>query len=302
MYVIAIFYNVLGTALALFFWSHPLSWTFLALQVALAVWPLEPVPDFGRKLIQFSSESGAAYFPVTMHADSPESFTSHSKPYIIGYEPHSTLPIAMPIAFNDSSLVLPKGLTHVRQLASSICFYIPLVRQLWWWLGVRPVSKENIKRLLSQGHSVVLCPGGVREIFYMEKGREVAFLSKRQGFVKLAIQQGVDIIPCFAFGQTASYDWWKPGPPIVPLKFVHWVSRSLGYIPLLIWGVMGSPIPKQVPMRLFLGAPIPVTQSNTPLQSEIDETLQKFIEAMKSLYNQHKVEAGYAESVQLHVY
>lgn len=65
--------------------------------------------------------------------------------------------------------------------------------------------------------------GGVREIFYMEKGREVAFLSKRQGFVKLAIQQGVDIIPCFAFGQTASYDWWKPGPPIVPLKLVHWV-------------------------------------------------------------------------------
>ena len=59
----------------------------------------------------------------------------------------------------------------------------------------------------------------------MEKGREVAFLSKRQGFVKLAIQQGVDIIPCFAFGQTASYDWWKPGPPIVPLKLVHWVRR-----------------------------------------------------------------------------
>ena len=56
----------------------------LILQVALALWPLEPVPDFGRKLIQFSSESGAGYFPVTMHADVPEAFTSHSKPYIIG--------------------------------------------------------------------------------------------------------------------------------------------------------------------------------------------------------------------------
>ena len=80
------------------------------------------------------------------------------------------------------------------------------------------------------------------------------------------------------------------------------VSRSLGYIPLLIWGVMGSPIPKQVPMRLFLGAPIPVRKSDNPSQSEIDETLQKFIEAIKSLYQRHKAEAGYAESVHLHIH
>ncbi|KAK9861547.1 hypothetical protein WJX84_011617 [Apatococcus fuscideae] len=133
MYVLAIFYNVLGSALALLFWRNPLSWTFIGLQVALAA------------------------------------FSPQSKPYIIGYEPHSALPIAMPVAFNQFSQVLPKGLTKVRQLASSICFYIPIVRQLWWWLGVRPVSKENIKHLLATGHSVVLCPGGVREIFYMEK-------------------------------------------------------------------------------------------------------------------------------------
>lgn len=68
--------------------------------------------------------------------------------------------------------------------------------------------------------------GGVREIFYMEKGREVAFLSRRQGFIKLAIQQGADIIPCFAFGQTSSYNWVKPGPPVLPRQFIHWVSLS----------------------------------------------------------------------------
>lgn len=55
-------------------------------------------------------------------------------------------------------------------------------------------------------------------------------------------------------------------------------------------------------MRLFLGAPIPVRQSDNPSQSEIDETLQTFIEAIKSLYQRHKTEAGYAESVHLHVY
>ena len=33
MYVVAIFYNVLGSALALLFWRNPLSWTFIGLQV-----------------------------------------------------------------------------------------------------------------------------------------------------------------------------------------------------------------------------------------------------------------------------
>ena len=36
MYVIALFYNLLGMVLALIFWSSPLSWTFLALQVRVA--------------------------------------------------------------------------------------------------------------------------------------------------------------------------------------------------------------------------------------------------------------------------
>lgn len=80
------------------------------------------------------------------------------------------------------------------------------------------------------------------------------------------------------------------------------VSRSLGYIPLIIWGIMGSPIPKRVPMHLVLGAPIAVRQSANPAQADIEDTLQKFIKAMQALYQQHKAQAGYTDSVQLHVY
>ncbi len=80
------------------------------------------------------------------------------------------------------------------------------------------------------------------------------------------------------------------------------MSRALGYIPLLIWGVMGSPIPKQVPMHLVLGSPIPVKQSDNPDPAEVEATLQKFIEAMKFLFEKHKAEAGYADSVKLFVY
>jgi hypothetical protein len=42
------------------------------------------------------------------------------------------------------------------------CFKVPLVRQLWHWIGTRPVSRSQILQELAAGRSVVLCPGGVQ--------------------------------------------------------------------------------------------------------------------------------------------
>ena len=69
-----------------------------------------------------------------------------------GYEPHSTLPIAMPIAFNDSSLVLPKGLTHVRQLASSIVSsqIFPIPSHCWQAILVNQQARRNARILWQQ--------------------------------------------------------------------------------------------------------------------------------------------------------
>ena len=82
---------------------------------------------------------------------------------------------------------------------------MPIVRHLWWWLGARPASRRVISDILKSGYSCALTPGGVRELEYMRPGSEVAFLTERLGFVKLAIQHGAPLIPVFAFGQTDAF-------------------------------------------------------------------------------------------------
>lgn len=82
---------------------------------------------------------------------------------------------------------------------------MPVVRHLWHWLGAREVSKPVIKKILNSGKSVVIVPGGVREVQYLREDREVIYLKKRYGFVKLAIQTGTPLVPVFAFGQTPIY-------------------------------------------------------------------------------------------------
>lgn len=54
-----------------------------------------------------------------------------------------------------------------------------------------------IKTLKKKGAEgcVVLYVGGVAELFLSCENEEKLYLKKRKGFIKLALQQGVDIVP-----------------------------------------------------------------------------------------------------------
>lgn len=114
---------------------------------------------------------------------------------------------------------MPPALHNVRVLASTAVFFASILRHFWWWTGVRPVSKSAMQHLLrSTRASCVLCPGGVRECFHMQPlrverlpeshaalhkpppvrlhGTEVVYLKKRAGFVRVALEEGVDLVRC----------------------------------------------------------------------------------------------------------
>lgn len=42
------------------------------------------------------------------------------------------------------------------------------------------------------------------------------------------MQNGSAVVPCFAFGQSGTYHWYRPGPPLVSDAFVQSVSRKIG--------------------------------------------------------------------------
>ena len=84
---------------------------------------------------------------------------------------------------------------------------MPATRHFWWWLGVRPIDKANIHKLLESNNSVVLVPGGNTECRMMKHGQETLYLRKRLGFVRLAMNHGAPLVPAFAFGQTDTYSY-----------------------------------------------------------------------------------------------
>lgn len=62
---------------------------------------------------------------------------------------------------------------------------------------------------------------------------------------------GAPLVPVFVFGQTDAYGWMKLGPPAVPQELAERLARAIGFLPLFMYGVWGTPLPRKVPPTLI---------------------------------------------------
>lgn len=261
-----------------------------------------PTPAAVRSFLSFSLVAGHEYFPASMSYEDEAALVA-GQPYVIVYEPHGVWPQGMSVFGPYATAAVPRALRGARMLVSSACFWPPVLRHMLHWLGCRPVSRADFAGQLARGRSVVVCPGGVAECLHMQAGgqREVAFLRRRTGFVRLALQHGTPLVPVFCFGQSRVYGWLRPfidwpraGP--AALAAVAAASRRLGALPMLVWGWRGTPLPRRVPLHFAVGAPLappPLAVPAAPSPEEVEAHLAAFIAAMEALFEAHKARAGY---------
>lgn len=62
----------------------------------------------------------------------------------------------------------------------------------------------------------------------MQPGCETVFLRRRKGFIRVAMQNASPVVPCFAFGQSATFKWYRLGPPLLSDTAVQALSRRIG--------------------------------------------------------------------------
>lgn len=88
----------------------------------------------------------------------------------------------------------------VYALAHDVLFRFPRMKRTLESVGIVPARKETARELLEAGHKVLVFPGGDIENMRPFRERKQVNLAGRTGFVKLAQQTGVPIVPVVGAG------------------------------------------------------------------------------------------------------
>jgi len=178
-------------------------------------------------------------------------------------------------------------------------FKLPLHRELILSLGACAASKRGISSLLQRegGVAAVLVPGGARESMNGEKDKIKLVLKRRKGFIKLALEHGVSLVPTFSFGEQYVYNL-APNPPGSLLHSIQtWFLAKTG-VPLLFFlgrGVFQYSfgwVPNRTPIHVVVGAPIQVNKTPNPTIEEVDSLHSKYVSALTALYREHSPKYG----------
>jgi diacylglycerol O-acyltransferase 2, plant len=262
--------------------------------VILLLLTISPAPFQEKSLHSWYALQILRYFSFKGIFEEP---LKKDRPYILVAPPHGVFPfgnIATMIAFPSVM-----GFSF-RALAASAALIMPVFKQLLGTIGAVDASRSTALKVLCNKLTLGISTGGVAEIFETNAtsdGNEVIVLENRKGIVRLAMQSGAALVPCYLFGNTQLLSLWAGGSPgSTGNRWLQSISRQLGIALILFWGRFGLPIPYRVPIVGVMGKPIevPLLKEGEKLNEEVVDLYHKILkEEMIKLFDKHKAMYGW---------
>ncbi|HEY0262584.1 MAG TPA: lysophospholipid acyltransferase family protein [Chitinophagales bacterium] len=179
-------------------------------------------------------------------------------------------------------LYLRKGIL-LRALTDSLHHKVPYWRELITQkMGMVEASRANCAELMKQGESILVFPGGTREICKKKGEKYELKWSDRTGFVRMAISQGYDIIPVAAVGAEEAFSIVKDANDFFDKNVFGKLLRKTGLsknilkdgdlLPPAIKGIGGSIFPR--PEKLYFSFGKRISTKRYKNKIEDPETLQ----------------------------
>jgi len=149
---------------------------------------------------------------------------------------------------------------EVHPLGDHLHFQLPLWRDLVSAFGVIEGTRENCRAAMQAGQSLLVFPGGGREVAKRRGEKYKLIWQDRVGFARMAIEAGYTIVPFASVGADDCWDIVLDGDDLLrsPLGgVVRALIPRLDLLPPLVRGIGLSPLPRPERFYFHFGDPIP---------------------------------------------
>uniref|UniRef100_A0A915Q7N4 diacylglycerol O-acyltransferase n=1 Tax=Setaria digitata TaxID=48799 RepID=A0A915Q7N4_9BILA len=211
-------------------------------------------------------------------------------------------------------------------------FWTPLRREWAMLHGLIDCSKESLHFVLNTDSSVdnivVLIVGkllmhrGAEEALDAHPGSHILTLSKRKGFIKIALETGAQLVPMYCFGENELFEQARNSLKRIFMaslknllnyvnnpegsylrRFQNKAKKIIKYsLPIChgcgLFSSFGL-LPYSKPVNSVIGTPIPVMKTENPKEEEIDLLHGLYIKALIELFETYKTQFGIPQNVSL---
>ena len=148
----------------------------------------------------------------------------------------------------------------VRGLGEDAHYAVPVWRDFLRGCGMVRGTRDNVRALMRDRQTILVFPGGSREVF-KRRGQQYQLLWRdRMGFARLAIEHGYPIVPCAAAGAEDMLDVIADVDTPVYGEFARLSKKVTGFpVPPVVRGVGLTPIPRPERLYFWFGEPIDTT-------------------------------------------
>jgi len=171
-------------------------------------------------------------------------------------------------------------------------FYIPLWREIFRKFGAIDGVQEYVREVMRQGYSILVFPGGGREVLKRQGEQYQLIWKQRYGFLRLAQEFDYDIIPFAALGGDEIFEIGFDARQVVEHKYFQKLLKVSALNKLLRKGDVIPSLPKSLfPKRLPFYFQFQPALSVSHIQSQEDMTLfrdqiqQQIYQAIEELKN-----------------
>mmetsp|Transcript_60358 Transcript_60358/g.118748 ORF Transcript_60358/g.118748 Transcript_60358/m.118748 type:complete len:338 (+) Transcript_60358:1-1014(+) len=211
--------------------------------------------------------------------------------YLIVWHPHGAFTLSAFVFFSHYWAIGYPGDSSVLRYVciAPLLLRIPFLSEYLLMCNARSQDSKTFSSLLRTGATVAVQPGGLIEQVSTDHEREQVFFPARLGFVRLAIQNGVPLLPLYGFGENQLF-----GTSPWTRRANMWLYKHLKFGTLFVLSASGWPNPFLWPIsgrgvHLRFGEPVDVgPKEEHPSDERVQEVYQRYVAALQKLFDRYK--------------